>query len=475
VAEHQITIGDEEIRQFYLANLPLWIKPESVRFSLIEVATEQEAIAARARVMAGEAFADVAREVSTHAPTKAYGGDIGGLVPKGYSTGERAAIEDTAFSLGINEVSQPLQVESKWYLVMPTEKTAYQEPTLQEMHDNIHAIMLNQEVDPYLEEWRKNLWDKASIEIKYPIYQNIAATDFTPGGSGSFIAPVIAVVNGKSIPEGAFFFHLLREHGRETVLSQIETIILNQQAPEMDVEATTEEARSMLQSIYDAGKLAVLDTAFTPDILDRTMVREMSALGVKRKKTQEIVQEQGIEITDDQVMQYYLDNLPRWSRPDMVRFSMIVTASQADAAAARQRIVNGESFETVCRAVSTNEPTRAYGGDVGYINKGYATGDSKIIEDTAFNLEVGGVSQPFQVGSNWFIIKLTDKQAAYEPTFPEKHDEIYTRLLQDRVAPFLFGWRRDLWNAASIRVVYPIYADNPSPAFSEQPAPTTGE
>ena len=74
------------------------------------------------------------------------------------------------------------------------------------------------------------------------------------------------------------------------------------------------------------------------------------------------------------------------------------------------------------------------------------------------------------------FLKVTDKQDAYEPKIGEKREEIYATLLQDRVAPFLMGWRRHIWESAKIKVVYPIYSDNPNPSFggdttSPPPAP----
>ena len=467
ITEHAIEVSEEEIRRFYIDNLPLWTDPESVRFSLIETTTEADATSAKQRIDSGEAFGDVCRAVSTHPGTRAYGGDIGGLVPKGYSTGERALLEQTAFALGVGEVSRPLQVEGKWYIVMPTEKTEYHEPTLDEMRDTIHAVLLDDKVSPYLEEWRGELWRSAEIEFLYPIYVNTPASSFSPGQDSSFIAPTVAVVNGGRIPEGALLFHLLRQYGSDVIEALIEGVLLEQEADRRGLETSREQAREQLTKIYQADKLAILDAAFTSDALNRAVERELASLQVMGTKIQEIVEEQNIEISDDEILQYYLDNLPRWTRPEMVRFSIIVVSTQDAAAAARARILSGEDFGAVCREVSEHTQTRAYDGDIGdYIPRNSSNQQNKIIEDTAFSLPVGGVSEPFQVGANWFILKVTDKRDAYEPTLGEKREEIIARLLQDRVAPFVFGWRRNLWAAADITVVYPIYADNPSPDFS---------
>ncbi len=467
ISAHGIEITDETIREVYISKLPLWTEPAAVRFSLIESDTEAEVVAARQRIVNGETFADVCHDVSTHAGTRAYDGDIGGLVPEGYSSGDRVRLEEAAFALSIGSVSEAIEVEDRWYIIMPTEKREYNEPTLDELREYIHAGLLDSEVEPYLEEWRAGIWESADIEVSYPIYLEIGASSFTPGAGGSFIAPTVAIVNGRSIPEGELFFHLLRQHGSLVIEALVENILFVQAGAAMGISRTETEAASQLAQIYDSGKLELLSAAFSMDALVASVQRELTAIEVMGTKIQEIVEEQDIEITEDEILQYYLDNLSRWTRPEMVRFSIIVLELEEEAVAARARIAGGESFEGVCREVSLDENTRPYGGDIGdYIPRNFARGENIVIEETAFNLPIGAVSDPFQVGASWFLIKVTDSVDAYEPTLSEKREDISLRLLQDRVAPFVQGWRRNLWEAADIEVVYPIYTDTPSPEFN---------
>jgi len=367
VTENNLEVPDEQVRQFFIDNLPQWTTPKSVRFSLIETATEAEAIAARNRIMGGEDFAAVCQEVSTHPGTRAYGGDIGGLVPEGYSSGERKILEDTAFQLEIGDISQPLFVEGKYYILTPTEKTDYSEPTFEDMRDYLHAGMINQLVQPYLETWMKGLMDEAAanIEITYPIYADNPPASFVPGADGSFIAPTIARVFDKEIPESVLLFHLLRQYGSSTIQSLIEEMLFVDQATGMGVSVSDADTRESLAGVYDADRLAILDAAFGADVITSTLRQHLEALDVLGAKTQDIIAEQEIVITDDQILQYYLDNLHLWTRPEAVRFSMILVDTEAEATAARARIVAGETFEAVCMDVSKHEATRLYGGDIG--------------------------------------------------------------------------------------------------------------
>ncbi len=469
VAEFGIEVSDEQVRDYYLDNIQYWVTPAQVRFSLIETSTEAEAQAARNRILAGEDFGAVCREVSTHEGTRIYDGDIGGLVPEGYSSGEKAVLEQAAFDLEINEVSAPLSVEDKWYLVMPTEKTEYREEPLEEVRDDIHAVLVDQLVEPHLEDWLDSLFENAEIEILYPILLDPLPASFTPGEEGSFIAPTIARVNGRDIPEGALFFHLLRQYGSDVIKVIIEEILYVQQAPALGVTLSQDEIARELADTYEPDVLSILNTAFGSDTVNNAMMRHLVALEVLGVKYQEIIDQQDIEITEEEVTSYYLENLPNWVMPDLVRFSMLVVETEEEARAARERIEAGESFSAVCREVSVEENTREYGGDIGGpLPRGFASGENVAIENAAFMLPIEAVSQPIQVGGRWFLIKVTDRSEAYEPTLGEMREDIYAELLQNRVSPFLTGWRSELWESADITVVYPIFSDTPSPDFSSE-------
>ncbi len=467
VTEHGLEVTDEQISDYYFATLPLWTTPASVRFSMVETATQAEADSARQRILAGEDFADVCGEVSTHPATREAGGDIGGLVPEGYSSGERALLESTAFDLDIGEVSVPLEVEDKWYLVTPTDKTEYEQPSLENMHDLIHANLLDQLVQPYLEDWLAGLVDQAEIEITYPIMVDTSSDSFTPGENESFIAPTIGSVNGLSIPEGSLLFHLLRQYGSDTIQSMIEEILYTQQGVDMAVTVDAQDIYNGLSDIYDESTIDILYAAFSSEAVNNTFSRHLTALDVMGTKWQEIIEQQDIEITEEIIHSYYLQHLHEWVRPEMVQFSVIICESEPDAAAARERIENGENFADVCRDVSIDDQTRSYGGDIGApIRRGFFTGDNAVIEDTAFDTPVGSVSQPFVVGVTWFLIKTTDRTDAFEPSIAEMREEIYSALLEQKVMPFFTGWRSTVWEESEIEVTYPIYADNSSPEFN---------
>lgn len=87
-----------------------------VRASHLLVATEDEAKTLREEIVNGKPFGDVAKAVSK-CPSAAQGGDLG-FFGKGQMVRE---FEDAAFTLPVGEVSQPIQTQFGWHLLIVTD------------------------------------------------------------------------------------------------------------------------------------------------------------------------------------------------------------------------------------------------------------------------------------------------------------------------------------------------------------------
>ncbi len=93
-----------------------------VKIRHVLTATEGAAREARGRIEGGAAFEDIAKEYSQDTQTKDTGGNLGY-----WTKGELAAqissnFEDTAFALGVNELSQPIQSKFGFHIIQVTER-----------------------------------------------------------------------------------------------------------------------------------------------------------------------------------------------------------------------------------------------------------------------------------------------------------------------------------------------------------------
>ena len=89
----------------------------TVRASHILVKTEEEAKNLKQEIEQGKSFADVAMEVSL-CPSGQDGGDLG-YFGKGMMVKE---FEDAAFSMNVEQISDPIKTQFGWHLIQLTDK-----------------------------------------------------------------------------------------------------------------------------------------------------------------------------------------------------------------------------------------------------------------------------------------------------------------------------------------------------------------
>lgn len=117
------------------------------RASHLLVATQEDAAAAKARIDAGEAFADVARAVST-GPTGPNGGDLGwfgagAMVPE---------FEDQILALELGAVSEPFETQFGWHVATLVDQRVQAKPSFDEMAPQLTAELQEAAVVAYLDE-----------------------------------------------------------------------------------------------------------------------------------------------------------------------------------------------------------------------------------------------------------------------------------------------------------------------------------
>jgi len=132
---NNITTGavtDEAIQAAYDARFADATPATEYNASHLLVETEEEAIAAQARIADGEEFADVARDVST-GPTGPNGGNLGW-----FGAGQMVpAFEQTVMELSVGDVSDPVETQFGWHVVTLLETRNKDIPTLDSVRQEI--------------------------------------------------------------------------------------------------------------------------------------------------------------------------------------------------------------------------------------------------------------------------------------------------------------------------------------------------
>ena len=120
-----------------------------------------------------------------------------------------------------------------------------------------------------------------------------------------------------------------------------------------------------------------------------------------------------ISVSEPEIEKYYQDHVTEYTEPAKVRIREIVVRFGADdeAQAAermdrlRQDIVQGADFAEVARQRSDSS-SRDSGGDLGFFEEGELAG---ALNDAAFSLSPGEVSEVLRLGAAFYLIKVEEK------------------------------------------------------------------
>jgi len=118
-------------------------------------------------------------------------------------------------------------------------------------------------------------------------------------------------------------------------------------------------------------------------------------------------------IPEEDILAYYNDHLDDiYYQEPQVKISQVIVASEDDAALVREALDAGEPFESVVETFSIHEPTRASGGDLGWVTSNSPMpyiGVQDEISEALFESEVNDIIGPFSTTLGYHYFKITDK------------------------------------------------------------------
>lgn len=162
----KIDIGEREVEEEYQRQVRDEEKRELVRISHIFIpsagdpeAARAAAAAARQRVLAGEAFEDVAKEVSK-GPTAKDGGSLGELAVSGLLPGLAEAVAP----LSEGELSQPAEAGPGFHVVRLEERRLQASTSLEELAPKIREQLYQREMEKQMDLWLDELEAKAAVD-----------------------------------------------------------------------------------------------------------------------------------------------------------------------------------------------------------------------------------------------------------------------------------------------------------------------
>lgn len=244
----------------------------------------------------------------------------------------------------------------------------------------------------------------------------------------------VAKIEGEKILQTELDEALRSQYGAEMLDTLINNKIVELEAKKVGI-TVSEEA---IQAEYDELVESYGGADALQAILDGYGLTEKSVKDDIRmyQLTKEVIVA-SIQLSDEEVEQYFEDNKDSYGQAEQVVASHILLEDEAAAKEVLVKIQAGEDFEELAKAFSKDEETSADGGDLGYISRGQM---DESFEEVVFSLEKGAVSEVVQTPEGYHIIKVTDKVPAQEAVFEDVKDDVYAALLEERVNEEYMSW-----------------------------------
>ncbi len=277
--------------------------------------------------------------------------------------------------------------------------------------------------------------DNSTMKRKFLMLALVALTILSTGcsdskGGGNYVAKV----DGIKISQKELDQELRIQYGAEVLETLISHKIIELEAAKQNITVPDE----VIQSEYEELIQSYGDEDTFKEVLKSNGLTEAAVKdNIRTYQLGKKVISASIEITDEEVEQYFKDNKDSYGQEEQVEVRHILLEDEVTAQEVLKKVQAGEDFVTLAKDYSIDTVTSEYGGNLGYISKGQM---DEAFEEAAFALEVNGVSDIVQSAEGYHVIKATAKVPAEEAILENMKDEIFATVLESRIDEEYSTW-----------------------------------
>jgi len=159
-----------------------------------------------------------------------------------------------------------------------------------------------------------------------------------------------------------------------------------------------------------------------------------------------------LEISDEQLSEYFDENKANYSTDEQVRASHILVDTREEAEAIMAELNEGADFAQLAQERSTC-PSADDGGDLKWFGQGAMVAE---FDEAVFALSVGEMSGIVETDFGYHIILLTDHQDAFSPELADVIDQVRTDVESQMGRELAIEWYESVYAAADLEVHEPL-------------------
>lgn len=166
---------------------------------------------------------------------------------------------------------------------------------------------------------------------------------------------------------------------------------------------------------------------------DPAIHRRVKAAADRQLAEEYLRRELAKKVSEDALLARYNKEIAGKPGPEEVHVRVILTDSEAAAAAMITELQGGADFAAVARHAS-KDATAASGGDLGFRTREQLTPEVGAV---AFELQAGQLAPfPVQAAAGWFVVKVEGRRLQPTPSYVAMRERLRERLMQELVVPF---------------------------------------
>jgi len=159
-----------------------------------------------------------------------------------------------------------------------------------------------------------------------------------------------------------------------------------------------------------------------------------------------------LDITDEQLNEYFVTNQANYSTEELVRASHILVGTREEAEEIQAELDAGADFATLARERSTC-PSGESGGDLDWFGLGAMVAP---FEEAAFALSIGEITDIVETEFGYHVILLTDRQDAASPELEDVIEQVQTDLESELSYEGAAAWYGEAYGSAEIVIHDPL-------------------
>ncbi len=161
--------------------------------------------------------------------------------------------------------------------------------------------------------------------------------------------------------------------------------------------------------------------------------------------------------SEEEMKKYFIENIGIFNSETVTASHILIDTrtikdeeglnkAKEDTERLKKELDNGADFAKLAEE-NSDCPSAKNGGELGVIVRGQMVEE---FEETAFNTEVNGISEPVKTKFGYHIIKITDKQVGKDVTFEDAEDNVKLALFNEKTVALI----QELKDKADVNVLY---------------------